>query len=196
MSKQDIRFMLTGVGGQGTLLASNVLAEVGMALGYDVKKAEVHGMSQRGGSVISHVRWGEHVFSPIVPDGEADVLISFEKLEALRYLRGLKPGGLALVNDHEIVPVTVSSGGGVYPGDEVLRASFAAVTENVHWLPAIRIAENLGNAKAANVVMLGALSRLMDLPPEPWLAVIERRVPKRFVELNRAAFQAGREADI
>ncbi len=113
MSKQDIRFMLTGVGGQGTLLASNVLAEVGMALGYDVKKAEVHGMSQRGGSVISHVRWGEHVFSPIVPDGEADVLISFEKLEALRYLRGLKPGGLALVNDHEIGPVTGSSGGGV-----------------------------------------------------------------------------------
>ncbi len=196
MSKDDIRFMLTGVGGQGTLLASNVLAEVGMALGYDVKKAEVHGMSQRGGSVISHVRWGEQVFSPIIPAGEADILISFEKLEAIRFLQGLKPGGLALINDYEIIPVTVSSGSGTYPDDEAIRAAFQAVTENTHWLPAVRLAEELGNAKAANVVMLGALSRLMNLPPKPWLEVIERRVPKKFIDLNRAAFRAGREAQI
>ncbi len=190
---KDIRFLLTGVGGQGTLLASNVLAEVGMALGYDVKKAEVHGMSQRGGSVVSHVRWGEQVFSPVIPDGEADVLISFEKLEALRFLRGLKPGGLLLVNDYQIVPVTVSSGSDEYPSDETIRQAFAQVTDRVRWIPAIALAEELGNAKVANVVMLGALSRLLDLPDEPWLTVIEQRVPKKFLELNRAAFRLGRE---
>lgn len=192
----ELRFMLVGVGGQGTLLASNVLAEVGMELGYDVKKAEVHGMSQRGGSVISHVRWGAQVFSPIIPDGEADVLIGFEKLEALRFLRGLKPGGLLLVNEYAIVPVTVSSGYGQYPDDETIQTAFAAVTANVHWLPAVRMAEEMGNAKAANMAMLGALSRLLDLPADPWLAVIERRVPKKFLELNRAVFKAAREAEI
>ncbi len=189
-----MRFLLAGVGGQGTILASNVLMEVGIALGYEAKKAEVHGMSQRGGSVVSHVRWGEQVFSPVIAPGEADVLIAFEKLEAVRYLEGLKPGGMALVNEYAIVPVTVSSGDQTYPDDEAIRATISTVTEDVHWVKAIEIAENLGNAKVANVVMLGALSRLLEMDPEPWLEVIAARVPQKFVELNRKAFQAGREA--
>ncbi|NOY99651.1 MAG: indolepyruvate oxidoreductase subunit beta [Chloroflexi bacterium] len=192
--KKDIRFLLVGVGGQGTILASNVLVELGISLGYDAKKAEVHGMSQRGGSVVSHVRWGKQVFSPIIPDGEADILIAFEKLEAVRFVRGLRPGGMALVNDHEIAPITVSSGNGKYPDDETIRAALAAVSDDVHWVEGIAIAESLGNAKAANVVLLGALSRLLEMEAAPWLAVIEGRVPPKFLELNRKAFQAGREA--
>lgn len=191
---KKIRFLLAGVGGQGTILASNVLAELGIALGYDAKKAEVHGMSQRGGSVISHVSWGEQVFSPIIPEGEADILIAFEKLEAIRFLDGIRPDAMVLVNDYGIVPITVSSGTGKYPSDEEMKAAFAPVTKNVHWVKGVEIAEELGNAKAANVVLLGALSKILEMDAEPWLKVIEARVPPKFLDLNRQAFQVGREA--
>ena len=189
-----IRFLLVGVGGQGTILASNVLAELGIALGYDTKKAEVHGMSQRGGSVVSHVSWAEKVFSPIIPDGEADIMISFEKLEAIRFANGIRPGAMVLVNDYEIVPVTVSSGGGEYPSDDALKDAFAPLTDKVVYVKGVKIAEELGNAKAANVVILGALSKMLEHDAEPWLKVIEGRVPPKFIELNRKAFQAGRDA--
>ncbi|OQX65072.1 MAG: hypothetical protein B5M51_01805 [Anaerolinea sp. 4484_236] len=188
------RFLLTGVGGQGTILASNVLAELGISMGYDAKKAEVHGMSQRGGSVVSHVSWGEQVFSPVIPDGEADILISFEKLEAIRFVGGIRPDATVLINDYEIVPITVSSGGGKYPGNEEIKAAFEPVTDNVHWVKGVAIAEELGNAKAANVVLLGALSKILEMDTETWLDVIVARVPPKFVELNRKAFQVGREA--
>ena len=191
---KKIRFLLTGVGGQGTILASNVLAELGINLGYDAKKAEVHGMSQRGGSVVSHVSWGEQVFSPIIPEGEADILIAFEKLEALRFADGIHADAIVLINDHEIVPVTVSSGNGTYPTVDEVRAGFEGKTEHVHCIKGVEIAEALGNAKAANVVLLGALSRILEMDPEPWLDVIEARVPPKFIELNRKAFQAGWEA--
>ena len=191
---KNMRFLLTGVGGQGTILASNVLAELGIRMGYDTKKAEVHGMSQRGGSVISHVSWGEQVFSPIIPEGEADILIAFEKLEAIRFVGGIRPGGMVLINDHEIVPITVSSGTGKYPGVEQIKAAFAPVTKDVHWVKGVALAEALGNAKAANVVLLGALSKILEMESEPWLKVIEARVPPKFVDLNRKAFQTGREA--
>lgn len=188
------RFLLTGVGGQGTILASNVLAELGIALGYDSKKAEVHGMSQRGGSVVSHVSWGEQVFSPIIPEGEADVLIAFEKLEAMRFAGGIRQGAMVLINDYEIVPVTVSSGGGIYPSVDEVRNTFAPLTEHVFCIKGVEIAEELGNAKAANVVLLGALSKILEMDAAPWLKVIETRVPPEFIELNRKAFQAGRDA--
>ncbi len=188
------RFLLAGVGGQGTILASNVLAELGIALGYDAKKAEVHGMSQRGGSVVSHVSWGEQVFSPVIPEGEADILIAFEKLEAIRFLDSIHADAMVLVNDHEIVPITVSSGTGKYPPDDEMKAAFAPVTKNVHWVKGVEIAEGLGNAKAANVVLLGALSKILEHEAEPWLKVIEARVPPKFLALNRKAFQAGRDA--
>ena len=188
-------FVLVGVGGQGTLLASNILADVGLAAGLDVKKSEVHGMSQRGGSVVSHVRWHpEHVASPLVGLGEADILLAFEKLEALRFVEFLKVGGTAIVNEMVIVPITVSAGTGRYPDDAALDAALAAVSAREIRVPGERLAQEAGNAKAANVVLLGAISRLLDLPEELWWKCLEQRVPKKFLDLNRTAFAAGRAA--
>lgn len=201
--KNVINFLLCGVGGQGTVLASDVLVNVGLAAGLDAKQAEVHGMSQRGGSVSSHVRWGRQVHSPIVGAGEADVLLAFEKLEALRNLRALRPGGVALINNQAIVPLTVTSGGQTYPADDEIRAAFAALTPRLHFVDGERIAEELGNLRVANVVLLGALSALLERDPnlagaaltlETWMQVIEARVPPKYLELNRRAFEAGRRA--
>ena len=192
--KKVVSFMLCGVGGQGTILASNVLAELGIELGYDVKKAEVHGMAQRGGSVTSHVRWGEKVFSPIISKGEADILIAFEKSEAGRYIQDLKPGGIVLVNDYSIIPITVSSGGQSYPQDELLKKAIAQYTNKSVWIEGIEIARKIGNTKAANVVLLGALSKLLDMDADPWFNVIKKRVPSKFLDLNQKAFEAGRVA--
>lgn len=189
-----VNFLLAGVGGQGTILASDVLAEVGVRSGYEAKKAEVHGMAQRGGSVVSHVRWGEKVYSPLTAKGEVDILVAFEKLEALRTVEFLRPGGTVLINDQEIIPITVTSGGAEYPNDERIRAVLAQVTDDVRWVDGLAIAGELGNARVANVVLLGALSALLDVPEDTWLAVIEQRVPARTVELNRQAFRRGREA--
>lgn len=191
MNKVD--FLFAGVGGQGTLLASNIVAEVGMQAGYDVKKSEVHGMAQRGGSVTSHVRWGREVHSPLVGRGEVDFYVAFEKLEALRYVEQLKSGGIALINDHGIPPVSVSSGGDVYPTDEQMREVLDQVTEDYHLVPGVKIAEELGNARANNVVVLGALSTFLDVDPDIWLSVIEERVPAKALEINRQAFHKGRE---
>jgi len=190
----NVNFLLCGVGGQGTILASDVLTQVGVQAGYDAKKAEVHGMAQRGGSVTSHVRWAEKVYSPLIAKGEVDVLVAFEKLEALRHIEFLRPGGTVVVNDHEIIPITVTSGGAKYPDDEHIRAVLAEVTGDVRWVDGMTIAEELGNVRAANVVLLGALSSLLDVPESIWLEVIEKRVPARYVELNRSAFRRGREA--
>jgi indolepyruvate ferredoxin oxidoreductase beta subunit len=188
-------FVLVGVGGQGTLLASNILAEVGLAAGFDVKKSEVHGMAQRGGSVASHVRWHpERVFSPLVGLGEADILLSFEKVEALRFAEFLRRGGTAVVNDMAIVPVTVSSGTAVYPGDEHLAKVFGSLGAELVMVPGERLAQEAGNVKAANVVLLGAVSKLLPLPVETWWECLAQRVPKKFLELNRVAFASGREA--
>lgn len=190
-----VNFLLAGVGGQGTLLASNILAEVALAAGLDVKKSEVHGMAQRGGSVISHVRWHpEKVYSPIVGVGEADILLAFEKLEALRFAHYLRRGGTAVVNNMAIVPITVSAGSASYPGDERLAPAFAAVGASVITVEGERLAQKAGNVKAANVVLLGALSTLLPLPEAVWWSCLEQRVPKKFLELNRQAFAAGRAA--
>jgi indolepyruvate ferredoxin oxidoreductase beta subunit len=192
---ESYNFMLAGVGGQGTILASNILAEVALAAGFDVKKSEVHGMAQRGGSVNTHVRWDrEQVHSPLIGLGEADILLVFEQAEALRYAEFLKPEGVALVDSHTIKPITVTSGGAHYPTGEELRAVYREMTDRLHLVPGTAIARELGNIRAANVVLLGALSTFLDLPPETWLAVIEARVPPKYVELNRQAFLRGREA--
>lgn len=194
MKPEGFNFVLVGVGGQGTILASDVLAELGLRLGYDVKKAEVHGMSQRGGSVTSHLRWGSRVFSPIIPRGEADILLAFEKLEAARFISQLKPGGLALVNEYAIEPLSVQTSGVPYPADEDLRELLARTTSRVYWVRGIEIAEGLGNTRIANVVLLGALTALLDIELDQWDAVLEMRVPAKHLELNRKAFHAGREA--
>ncbi len=196
-----INFLLAGVGGQGTILAADVLVSVGLAAGYQAKQAEVHGMSQRGGSVTSFVRWGRTVYSPLVGAGEVDVYLAFEKAEALRNLGQLRRGALAVINMQAIEPVTVTSGGQPYPDDGRLRVKVAEVTDTAVYVDGECIATELGNVKAANVVLLGALSALIEraglapeLTPDAWLKVIVERVPAKFVELNRRAFQAGREA--
>lgn len=187
-----LNFLLAGVGGQGAILASNVLAELGMNLGFDVKQAEVHGMSQRGGSVISQVRWAEHVYSPTIPQGQADILLAFEMSEAVRFIHQVKPSGLVLVNDHMIVPITVTAGGGVYPAQEEIAKTLIGYTQYIVWLKAVAAAEEIGTAKASNVVMLGALSAFLPYDPSAWLEVIKSRVPARYLTLNVQAFEAGR----
>lgn len=196
MSNQEaFNFVLVGVGGQGTILASHILAEVGMEAGFDVKKAEVHGMSQRGGSVISHVRWNaQQVFSPLVGLHEADLLIAFERLEALRFAEYLRAGGTALVNDMELLPITVTVGGVPYPEDGALEQAMAALKAKLLRIPGEALAKEAGNVKAANVVLLGAVSKLLPLPEAAWWACLERRIPAKFLELNRKAFQLGRQA--
>lgn len=192
---ESYNFLLAGVGGQGTILASDVLSEVALAAGFDVKKSEVHGMAQRGGSVNTHVRWdAERVYSPLIGLGEADVLLVFEEAEALRYAEYLKPGGAAIVNRQIIEPITVTSGGAHYPTEDEVRALYKDLAGRFHLIPGSAIAEEMGNARAGNVVLLGALSTLLDVPADTWLEVIEERVPAKYVELNRQAFLRGREA--
>jgi len=195
MSMRKVNFLLAGVGGQGTILASDVLAAVGLRMGFDVKKSEVHGMAQRGGSVTSHVRWAAKVHSPLIGLGEADAFLSFEKLETLRHVEMLRPGALVLVNDYVISPLSVSSGSDQYPDDERIRAVLSSITSDYHWVPGVALAESLGNARANNVVLLGALSHfLRDVDMEAWLDAVRERVPARLVDLNEHAFLAGREA--
>jgi indolepyruvate ferredoxin oxidoreductase beta subunit len=192
---KNYNFLLAGVGGQGTILASNVLADVGLAAGLDVKKSEVHGMAQRGGSVNTHVRWNaERVFSPLIGMGEADAVLVFERAEAARYIEYLKPGGLAIVDNEAIRPITVTSGGALYPTNEEVEAVFRQATKSFCLVPGAEIARAAGNARAANIVLLGALSAFLDLPEESWLEVIAGRVPAKYLELNRQAFLKGREA--
>jgi indolepyruvate ferredoxin oxidoreductase beta subunit len=198
--REMINFLLAGVGGQGTILASDVLVNVGLSGGYATKQAEVHGMSQRGGSVTSFVRWGKTVYSPLVGSGEVDVFLAFEKAEALRNLFQLRAGALALVNLAAIEPVTVTSGGQPYPDDATLHQKFAEVSDKVIYVDGEAIAEGLGNIRVANVVLLGALSAAMqhqgltgaELPADTWLKIVLDRVPDKFADLNRQAFLAGR----
>lgn len=187
-------FLLAGVGGQGIVLASHILAEVGLAAGFDVKQSEVHGMSQRGGSVNSHVRWNtEKVCSPLVGLGEADFVVAFERVEALRHIEFLRPGGMAIINDQAILPTAVTSGDDVYPTNEQIEATLARLSGNVRFAPGIQIARQLGNTHVTNVAILGTLSTVLTVPEKTWLAVIEARVPKKHVELNRQAFRLGKE---
>lgn len=199
---RPLNFLLAGVGGQGTILASEVLVHVGLAAGYQVKQAEVHGMSQRGGSVTSHVRWGQVVYAPLVGAGEVDVLLAFEQLEALRQLNQLRQDALVLVNLETIVPVTVSSGGQRYPDEATIRSAIARITRHAVYVDGPGIARLLGEPKVANSVLLGALSSLLDegredqscVPEALWLDVLSEHVPARSVDLNRHAFLAGRAA--
>jgi indolepyruvate ferredoxin oxidoreductase beta subunit len=193
MSAQKINFMLVGVGGQGTLLASNILADLGVRLGNDVKKAEIHGMAQRGGSVISYVRWDEHVFSPIIAAGEVDILVAFEELEALRYLNQLRSEGMLLVNSQVIEPITVKAGDAIYPQTAHMQAAFEKAASRVCWVNGLQLAEQAGNARTANVVILGALSALLDTPQEAWLEIVAAHVPAKALEVNRQAFLLGRQ---
>ena len=188
-------FLIVGVGGQGTLLASDIMADVGLRIGKDVKKSEVHGMSQRGGAVTSHVRWGERVASPLCERGTVDYFVAQEMLEALRWIEFVRPGGTVLLSNQQLEPTSTTYGTDQYPADEHTLAILKQATGQVLLIDARRVAEELGNHRVANSVLLGALSAQFDVPAEDWLAVIEARVPQRHVEMNRKAFLAGREGD-
>jgi len=186
-------FLITGVGGQGTILASDILAAVGLASGHDVKKSDILGLAVRGGAVVGHVRWGSEVHSPIVPEGRVDYLVAFEILEGLRWLNQVRPDGVVLLNQQEIHPVTVSSGLLDYPSQESGDRALEASTDNVYRVPGLDLAQALGNARVLNVVLLGALSALLPLAQEVWESVVKERVPGRYTDLNLRAFHSGRE---
>ena len=183
--------MIVGVGGQGTLLASKILGNVLLSQGYDVKLSEVHGMSQRGGSVVTYVRYGEKVYSPIVDKGEADYILSFELLEAARWISYLKEGGKLITNTQKTWPMPVITGAMAYPENIVEKLSALG---NVQALDALKLAEEAGSPKAVNVVLIGVLSRQMDIPEEVWLRALDEVVPSKFLELNKKAFALGRNA--
>jgi indolepyruvate ferredoxin oxidoreductase, beta subunit len=185
--------LLSGVGGQGTILASNILTEVFLGAGFDVKKSEVHGMAQRGGDVTTHFRFGKKVYSPLIKYGDVDFLVSFEELEALRYINWVKDGGKVVINEQQVLPPAVNLGQAVYPRDveKTFRKFFK---ENVHVIKGQEIALKLGDVRAANVVLVGAFSNFFKFKEETWIKALVELLPKKIHELNIAAFKEGRKA--
>lgn len=182
--------MIVGVGGQGTLLTSRILGGITVEAGYDVKLSEVHGMAQRGGSVVTYVRYGEKVAEPIVEEGQADVLIAFERLEALRYAHFLKKDGVIIVNDQRIDPMPVVTGVAKYPDGiiEKLSKKYRVVS-----VDAMDEAIKMGNSRVFNVIILGIAAKNMDFPKEQWIEVIKKIVPAKTIDINVAAFEKGYE---
>lgn len=184
--------MIVGVGGQGTLLASRILGNVLLSQDYDVKVSEVHGMSQRGGSVVTYVKFGKKVYSPIIDRGEADYILSFERLEAARWLPYLKEGGKIIVNDQRISPMPVITGAMGYPQD--ILAKIKSTGANLITVDALSLAEEAGNSKSVNVVLMGLLSSMMDIPTQAWQGVLEATIKPKFLDVNKKAFELGRSA--
>ena len=182
--------MIVGVGGQGSLLASKLLGHLLLSEGYDVKVSEVHGMSQRGGSVVTYVRFGDKVYSPIIDKGEADFIVSFEKLEAARYLEYLKADGRIVVNTQEIDPMPVITGAMQYPENIIEKLEQAGAL--VDAMDCLDLAREAGSAKAVNIVLMGRLSKYFEIPVEKWQKAIEECVPEKFLALNQKAFMLGR----
>ena len=190
MDTQNI--MIVGVGGQGSLLASKLLGRLLLDRGYDVKVSEVHGMSQRGGSVVTYVRFGERVFSPVIDLGQADYIVSFELLEAARWTSYLKKGGAIVTSTQRINPMPVITGVATYPDALVEKITAAGLA--VDCINARALAERAGSVKAVNLVLMGRLSRYFDFPVEQWRRAIEKSVPEKYLALNQQAFQLGRDA--
>ena len=183
--------MIVGVGGQGTLLASKLLGRLLLGKGFDVKVSEVHGMSQRGGSVVTYVRWGEKVYSPIIDKGQAGAaILSFELLEAARWTEYLKPGGRLITNTQQINPMPVITGAAAYP--ENLEEKLRGLDIDLDAVDALSLAEEAGSSKAVNIVLLGRLSKWFDFTEAEWLEAIEQSVPPKFLEMNKKAFALGR----
>jgi indolepyruvate ferredoxin oxidoreductase beta subunit len=190
MSDAVTNILLSGVGGQGIILASDIMAEVFLEAGFDVKKSEVHGMAQRGGSVTSHVRFGRKVYSPIIKQGDVDILFSFEQLEALRWLNYVKPDGVILLNNHRINPPAVNLGQVEYPKDVpgIIRERF----DRFHLVEGTKLAVKAGDIRAANVVLLGAVSTFFDMEESLWIETVLAHLPAKVHEINRKAFAMGR----
>ena len=182
--------MIVGVGGQGSLLASKLLGRMLLGRGCDVKVSEVHGLSQRGGSVVTYVRYGDKVCSPIIDKGQADVILSFELLEAARWTEYLKPGGRIVTNTQQVNPMPVITGAAEYP--QGLEESMRALGIDLDAIDALSLAEEAGSSKAVNIVLLGRLSKWFDFTEEDWLEAIAQSVPPKFLELNKRAFALGR----
>ena len=184
--------MIVGVGGQGSLLASKLLGRLLLTRGYDIKVSEVHGMSQRGGSVVTYVRYGDKVYSPVIDKGQADCIVSFELLEAARWTEYLKPGRKIIVNTQQINPMPVIIGAAEYPENLVEKMKAAGI--DVDAFDALSLAEQAGSSKAVNIVLMGHLSRNFDFTEEEWLTALEQSVAPKFLELNKKAFALGRNA--
>ncbi|MGD2218550.1 MAG: indolepyruvate oxidoreductase subunit beta [Gemmatimonadales bacterium] len=182
--------LIAGVGGQGAVLASELLALAAVAAGHDVKQGEFHGVAQRGGAVFSHVRFGDRVYSPMAPRGAVDYLLALEKLEALRYAHFVKPGGTIIVNDHKVEPIRVADQR-PYPDEAIDFLEGKGF--NVVVIKATEKAVDLGNHRAANVVLLGALSESLDIPQETWESTLQERIPEKLLALNQQALDAGRQ---
>ena len=189
MSMETKNVMIVGVGGQGSLLASKLLGALLTAEGFDVKVSEVHGMSQRGGSVVTYVRCGEKVYSPVIAEGEADFIVSFEKIEAARYSKNLKAGGKIIVNSQMIDPMPVITGAAEYPAQvlEELKTKGVFVDE----IDALSLAQQAGNAKSVNIVLMGRLAKYFDISRDKWLEAIKATVKPQFVDVNLKAFELG-----
>ena len=187
----DVNVLMVGVGGYGVISASDGMAEIGMNNGYDVKKSDSLGMAQRGGSVVSHVRWGKHVFSPMIKKGEVDFLLGFEQLEAARWASYLKPDGVAIVADVVVTPISAIDGKIPYPSWDEVKGILAQYTNQIYLIPATRISLEVGNPRAVNMVMLGFLSTFLDLESEAWTENIRLRLPPKFVESSLEAFIKG-----
>ncbi len=184
--------MIVGVGGQGSLLASKLLGRLLLTKGYDIKVSEVHGMSQRGGSVVTYVRYGDKVYSPIIDKGEADFIVSFELLEAARWTEYLKDGGKIIANTQQINPMPVITGAAKYP--EALSDKMKEKGIDLDAFDALKLAEEAGSSKAVNIVLMGRLSNYFDATVEEWMKAIEESVPEKFLEMNKKAFALGRES--
>lgn len=186
-----VNVLMSGVGGQGVLVASDILVLVAMHAGLDAKKSEIHGMAQRGGSVVSQVRYGEKIYSPLIQTGSADVILAFEKLEAIRYLDYLKQDGIVIINDQQITPLSVFFSNIPYPKN--VEAICRKKTDHVILVGGIKIAEDVGNPRTINSVLLGALSNYLEFDEEHWMKAIAQRVPPKTIALNRKAFKAGKK---
>lgn len=186
---KTINLMIVGIGGQGSLLASKLLGTLLVDAGYDVKVSEVHGMSQRGGSVVTYVRFGDKVYSPVVADGEADFIISFEKLEGARYVSRLKEGGKIICNTQQIDPMPVVIGAAEYPAK--ILDSLTAKGIDIDAFDALSLAEAAGSSKAVNIVLMGRLAKYLSIPYERWIDAIAKSVKPQFVEINKKAFDLG-----
>jgi indolepyruvate ferredoxin oxidoreductase beta subunit len=191
VKKMDL--LVTGVGGQGVVLASDIIGETALAAGFDVKKTDTLGMAQRGGSVVSHVRLAPKVWSPLIKDGEADLLLAFEKLEAARWSHYLKPGAIAIVNNYEQPPLSVSLGQEKYPTDAQIAAALERRTDQVYFIDGNKRAKELGNVRTLNIYMLGCFSVFAPLDIDVWKENISRRMPENIREINLTAFEMGRK---
>jgi indolepyruvate ferredoxin oxidoreductase beta subunit len=190
--EKDLKFLISGVGGQGTVLASDILSDVGISSGYDVKKSDILGLAVRGGAVVSHVRWAERVHTPVLEEGSADYLVGFEWLETLRRVSYVYPGGTILVNDCRMDPISVSSGEAEYPDREQILSLLKKSAKGVVVIPGLQTALDLKEARVLNIVMMGALAGLLKSDGKGWEEVVQKRVPKKFLDLNLEAYRRGR----